>query len=56
MRPHIVGENTESEAEVVTAVQGETVTLECNVTDAHPPADITWYRGKNDVWDRGLQY
>ncbi|KAJ8038941.1 Hemicentin-1 [Holothuria leucospilota] len=44
VRPHIVGENTESEAEVVTAVQGETVTLECNVTDAHPPADITWYR------------
>ncbi|XP_071821894.1 hemicentin-1-like isoform X3 [Apostichopus japonicus] len=43
VRPHIVGENTEREAETLTAMQGDTIQLECNVTDAHPPATISWY-------------
>lgn len=52
MRPHIAGENTPDDPVVVFTEEDQTVILECNVTDSHPPAEVTWYQNGQAILAR----
>ncbi|XP_072176576.1 hemicentin-1-like [Diadema setosum] len=44
VRPHIAGENTPDEPVVISFQEGDVVSLECNVTDSHPAATVSWFK------------
>ncbi|XP_030853395.1 hemicentin-1 isoform X1 [Strongylocentrotus purpuratus] len=52
VRPHIAGENTPDDPVVVFTEEDQTVILECNVTDSHPPAEVTWYQNGQAILAR----
>nr|XP_054769474.1 hemicentin-1-like [Lytechinus pictus] len=52
VRPHIAGENTPDDPVIVFTEEYQNVILECNVTDSHPPAEVTWYKNGQAILDR----